>query len=71
MKEKRDEIPSTLKRFAESDLDSGHHYVQVVTYMIEMCNSLEHIIQPAFNHIDNNQAFDQEQNGSLLEFKEQ
>jgi phosphate/sulfate permease len=71
MKEKRDEIPSTLKKFEESDLESGHHYVQVVTYMIEMCNSLSHIIQPAFNHIDNNHAFDKEQNGSLQEFRDQ
>lgn len=71
MKEKRDKIPATLKKFEESDLESGHHYVQVVTYMVEMSNSLSHIIQPAFNHIDNNHAFDKEQNGSLLEFKDQ
>lgn len=71
MKKKRDEIPNTLKKFEESDLESGHHYVQVVTYMVEMSNSLSHIIQPAFNHLDNNHAFDKEQNGSLLEFKDQ
>ncbi len=67
----REEIPNTLKKFEESDLESGHHYVQVVTYMVEMCNSLTHIVQPAFNHLDNNHAFDKEQNGSLIEFNKQ
>lgn len=71
MKKLRDEIPNTLKKFEENDLESGHHYVQLVTYMVEMSNSLTHIVQPAFNHIDNNHAFDKEQNGSLMEFKDQ
>lgn len=70
IKQIREEIPNTLKKFEESDLESGHHYVQVVTYMVEMCNSLIHIVQPAFNHLDNNHAFDKEQNSSLLEFKD-
>ena len=39
--------------------------------MVEMCNSLTHIVQPAYNHLDNNHAFDKEQNGSLIEYKEQ
>ena len=68
IKQLREEIPNTLKKFEENDLESGHHYVQVVTYMVEMCNSLTHIVQPAFNHLDNNHAFDKEQNGNLEEF---
>jgi len=71
IKQLREEIPNTLKKFEESDLESGHHYVQVVTYMVEMCNSLTHIVQPAFNHLDNNHAFDKEQNGSLIEYNDQ
>ena len=71
IKQIREEIPNTLKKFEESDLESGHHYVQVVTYMIEMCNSLTHIVQPAFNHLDNNHASDREQNSSLAEFNKQ
>jgi Na+/phosphate symporter len=67
----REDIPNTLKKFEESDLESGHLYVQVVTYMVEMCNSLTHIVQPAFDHLDNNHAFDKEQNGSLVEFNDQ
>ena len=70
IKQLREDIPITLKEFEESDLESGHHYVQVVTYMIEMCNSLTHIVQPAFNHLDNNHAIDKEQNGNLKEFND-
>ncbi len=71
IKKIREEIPNTLKKFEESDLESGHHYVQVVTYMVEMCNSLIHVVQPAFNHLDNNHAFDKEQNSSIMEFNDQ
>jgi phosphate/sulfate permease len=71
IKQLREDIPNTLKKFEESDLESGHHYVQVVTYMVEMCKSLTHIVQPAFDHLDNNHAFDKEQNNSLLEFNAQ
>jgi len=71
IRHKRDEIPVTLKKFEESDLESGHHYVQLVTYMVEMSNSLSHVIQPAFIHIDNNHAHDKEQKDSLLDFSDQ
>ena len=50
----REGIPEKLRKFEESDLVSGHHYVQVVAYLKEMSNSLMHIIQPAYNHLDNN-----------------
>jgi Na+/phosphate symporter len=44
--------------------------VQVVDYMKEMTTSLNHVIQPAFIHLDNNHALDQEQAGELKEFNE-
>jgi len=71
IKQIREDIPTTLKKFEETDLVSGHHYVQVVTYMKEMCNSLTHIVQPAFSHLDNNHASDKEQTDKLREFNEQ
>jgi len=67
VKQIREDIPITLKKFEDRHLESGHHYVQVVTYMIEMCNSLQHIVQPAYSHLDNNLAFDKEKNGDLKE----
>lgn len=71
MKETREEIPLALKKFEETELVSGHHYVQVVTYMKEMCNSLTHIVQPAYNHLDNNHALDKFQTGEIKDFNKQ
>ncbi len=71
IKQIRENIPDVLRKFAEADLISGHHYVQVVAYMKEMANSLTHIVQPAFNHLDNNHASDKEQLEKLKEFNNQ
>jgi Na+/phosphate symporter len=59
-----------LKKFEETELESGHHYVQVVGYLKEMSNSLMHIVQPAFNHLDNNHPLDKDQSEALKEFNE-
>ncbi|MEX0987544.1 MAG: inorganic phosphate transporter [Bacteroidales bacterium] len=68
VKELQQDLPNTLRKFEENDLVSGHHYVQIVTYMKEMSNSLAHIVQPAFYHLDNNHAFDREQYDRIKEF---
>lgn len=70
IKEIREEIPVTLKKFEEKELSSGPYYVQVVDYMKEMCNSLIHIVQPAYDHLDNNHSLDKEQSNQLKEFNE-
>ena len=68
IKKIRENIPVTLNKFKETELESGHHYVQVVDYMKEMGNSLMHIIHPAFTHLDNNHPLDKEQTDVLKEF---
>ena len=68
IKEIRGNIPATLRKFEEHELESGHHYVQVVDYMKEMSNSLMHIVQPAFDHTNNNHPLDNEQVESFKEF---
>jgi len=70
IKELRQEIPATLRKFEEKELQSGPYYVQVVDYMKEMCNSLMHIVQPAYDHIDNNHSLDKEQTDQMKEFSE-
>ena len=70
IKQIRENIPDTLKKFKETELESGHHYVQVVAYMKEMCNSLMHIVQPAYNHLDNNHPLDKEQTTQLKDFND-
>jgi Na+/phosphate symporter len=66
----RENIPETLQKFKENELASGHHYVQVVDYMKEMSNSLMHVVQPAFNHLDNNHPLDKEQLDAIKNFNE-
>lgn len=64
----RTDIPHTLKKFKETELECGHHYAHVVAYMNEMSNSMMHIIQPAFNHLDNNHPLDKAQTETMKEF---
>jgi phosphate/sulfate permease len=66
----REDIPETLRKFEETELESGHHYVQVVAYMKEMSNSLMHVIQPAYTHLDNNHPLDKEQGDAFKTFNE-
>jgi len=63
-------IPETLRKFEETEVESGHYYVQVVAYLKEMSNSLYHVVQPAFNHLDNNHPTDKEQADILKAFNE-
>jgi hypothetical protein len=70
MKEIRENIPSMLIRFHESEIGTGHHYVQVVENLKEMTNSLNHIILPAYNHLDNNHPLDKEQLDEMKEFND-
>lgn len=68
IKDIRESIPDTLRKFEEHELESGHHYVQVVAYMKEMSNSLMHVVQPAYNHLDNNHPADKDQIDVLKSF---
>jgi len=66
----REGIPDTLRKFEENELESGHHYVQLVAYMKEMSNSVMHVVQPAYNHLDNNHPLDKEQLDVFKSFNE-
>jgi Na+/phosphate symporter len=63
-------LAETLKSFRETELEMGHHYVQVVDHLKEVSNALYHIILPAYEHIDNNHALDNEQTKELKQFNE-
>ena len=70
IKDLREDLPSTLRKFEEKDLHSGPYYVQVVDYLKEMSNSLYHVVSPAHDHLDNNHPLDREQAAQLKEFTE-
>jgi phosphate/sulfate permease len=70
IKEIKDSLPDTLKKFLESDIETGHFYVQVIDHLKETSNSLNHIVAPAYKHLDNNHPLDQEQSKELKQFND-
>jgi len=64
----REDIPVTLRKFKESEIECSHHYAHVVTYMKEMSNSLIHIVQPAFMHLDNKHPLDKDHTAAMKDF---
>lgn len=70
VREIKDSVPGTLRKFLESEIESGHYYVQVIDHLKETTNALSHIIGPAYKHLDNNHSLDNEQNKELKQFNE-
>jgi len=49
----KDNVSRTITKLEESEIESGHFYVQVVGYLREIAHSSYFIIQPAMKHLDN------------------
>jgi phosphate/sulfate permease len=43
----------TLDRIPEKDIESGHFYILVVDYLLEMACHVSHIIKPSLDHVSN------------------
>lgn len=50
------DIYITLKKLEEDYIDTGHHYVQVLDYLREIAHCLTFIIEPIFEHVENNHS---------------
>ena len=48
------DIMPLLSDLKESDVNTGHFYVQVVDYISETSKALLHIARPCYKHVDNN-----------------
>ncbi len=48
------EIMPLLRTLQDSDVSTGHYYVQVVDYISETSKALLHITRPCYKHVDNN-----------------
>lgn len=67
MRDRKYRMMSTLRMLRDSDLDTAQYYVQVVDYLNELTKALTHIVQPAFDHIDNNhEGLTREQTADLI-----
>ena len=61
----------TIRKLEEEEIESGHYYVQVLDYMREATNSLQFVITPIYNHVDNNHPpLPKDQEKELLQFSE-
>jgi phosphate/sulfate permease len=47
-------IMPLLRMLQDSDVNTGHYYVQVVDYISETSKALLHITRPCYKHVDNN-----------------
>ena len=70
LKKIRENMPETIRKFRDNEIASGHHYVQVVDYMKVTTDALTHIVQPAFEHLDNNHPVDKEQMDAIKAFND-
>ena len=48
------ELLPMLRNLEESDVNTGHYYVQIVDYISETSKALLHITRPCYKHVDNN-----------------
>jgi Na+/phosphate symporter len=53
-KELKKSMHYTISKLNIENEDSGLYYVQVLDYLREMAHSLSYIVQPAYDHIENN-----------------
>ena len=50
----KDHINVIVEKLQEDSIGSGSYFVQVIDYLREMVHSVEYIIVPVLNHVDNN-----------------
>jgi len=50
----KDHINVIVEKLQEDSISSGSYFVQVIDYLREMVHSVEYIIVPVLNHVDNN-----------------
>ncbi|MDD2381288.1 MAG: inorganic phosphate transporter [Mariniphaga sp.] len=52
-KKQKNRVLNTISKI-EEDVDSGHFYVQVVDYQRELAHSLNFLVEPLYEHVNNN-----------------
>ncbi len=52
-KKQKNKVLNTISKIEEA-VDSGHFYVQVVDYQREMAHSLNFLVEPLYEHVNNN-----------------
>jgi len=47
-------VSATLVNLRDDSIESGHHYVQAIDYLREMNHCIAYIVNPSFEHVENN-----------------
>jgi len=53
-KQLKDSLNMMVFSLKEGFIETGHHYVQVMDYLREIAHNLSFIIQPCYDHVNNN-----------------
>jgi Na+/phosphate symporter len=53
-KKLKKDMPKTIERFKQEDVETGHYYVQVLDYLREIAHTITFITGPCLEHVDNN-----------------
>jgi Na+/phosphate symporter len=53
-KKLKNNVHVTIRKLTEDEIESGHHYVQVLDYLRETTNCLYYAVNPLYRHVDNN-----------------
>lgn len=48
------EVPRSLQKLTEESFESGHSYIEIIDYMRDMMHCLTYIVNPSYEHVDNN-----------------
>ena len=54
VKKAKEKVFPTIQTLQQESMESGHCYVQIVDYQREISHSLKFLVDPLYNHIDNN-----------------
>ena len=50
------EVPVTLQKLTEDSYESGHSYIEIIEYLREAMHCATHIVEPCYEHVDNNHS---------------
>ncbi|MCB0805732.1 MAG: inorganic phosphate transporter [Bacteroidales bacterium] len=67
-KELKNSISDTINHLEENSIDTGHFYVQILDNLREINHSINYIVKPSLDHVDNNhKSFIPEQKEELFD----
>lgn len=68
----KNSLPKTISKLQQDSIETGHYYVQVLDYEREIAHALKYIVDPVYNHVENqHKAIIEDQAKELLNVADQ